>query len=278
MALSRSQAATQALIEAGAVRLYRKVDSMARGNLAADVRGAMNATGFGCALAPALPGEGRTTLAGVQHWPGGECDLVELLSSTGVPARVGRPADVRGGSVVVCDASSQGELMRIAAELIRLGHVLPAGTAGLAAELAAQLATVSAVQPTSGRQPTRAGSWPPCKRVVAVVGTPAARHQAEHARRQGLTVLEVGPAEPPPDLSGHDGVFMTGGETAARVLRAHGADGLELVGEVLPRVPVGLVRGGGLDGRPVVLKAGAFGTGETIGLALLALQRGGGDK
>jgi uncharacterized protein YgbK (DUF1537 family) len=67
-----------------------------------------------------------------------------------------------------------------------------------------------------------------------------------------------------PALEGADGLFLTGGETASRCLLRHGATGVRLVAEPLPRVGYGHVRGGSLDGIPVLLKAGSFGVPSTI--------------
>jgi uncharacterized protein YgbK (DUF1537 family) len=72
-----------------------------------------------------------------------------------------------------------------------------------------------------------------------------------------------------------DGLLLTGGETAARVLRHLGVEALELRGEALPRVPVAVCIGGGWHGRPVALKAGAFGPADAIDAALERLSRGG---
>ncbi|MGH7919948.1 MAG: nucleotide-binding domain containing protein, partial [Candidatus Dormibacteraceae bacterium] len=111
---------------------------------------------------------------------------------------------------------------------------------------------------------------PGCRRPLAIVGSPAAAAQAEHARKAGWRVVLAGPAEVPPLLDA-DGLLLTGGETAARCLRAHGATGLELLGEPLPRVGYGRLRGGPLAGMPVLLKAGSFGDAATLtrGLAWL---------
>jgi uncharacterized protein YgbK (DUF1537 family) len=104
-----------------------------------------------------------------------------------------------------------------------------------------------------------------------VVGSPAAADQAAFAAGQGGEVRTLGPGEQV-DVDGHDGVVLTGGETAARILYAHGAEELELVGQVLPRVPAARVLGGRLDGVTVVLKAGSFGGVDAIHRALEVLS------
>jgi D-threonate/D-erythronate kinase len=58
------------------------------------------------------------------------------------------------------------------------------------------------------------------------------------------------------------GVVATGGDTAAALLKHWGIDGLRLIGEVEPGVPIGLAVGP----RPLIvaLKAGAFGSDATL--------------
>lgn len=246
-AFERSREAARRL--AAAERLYRKVDSMLRGHLRADLEGTLAARPGPCLLAPALPAEGRTTRGGVQRWPGGEANVAALLGQE-LAARVR-----------VADAESDADLRRLAAEVAANAELLPAGSAGLAAQLPAALgmggrprAAVRAVRP------------------LALVGSPAAARQAAFARERGWAVRCLGPGDGPGSLRGHDALLLTGGETAARVLSANGATGLELLGEALPRVPVARVLGGRLAGLPVVLKAGAFGGEDAIDAALSALR------
>jgi uncharacterized protein YgbK (DUF1537 family) len=252
----RSRACARRLKDLGVDGLYRKVDSQMRGNVAADIAGALAGWGGRCVFAPALPEEGRRTVGGHQRWDHGDVDLHELLRAGGVDRE----------PVVVCDAADGTDLDRIASEIAGARQpVLPAGTAGLASRLPAAF----------GIPPAPTGSWPACERVLAIVGTPAAALQASVATDHGKEVVVLGPGEPPPRLDGYDGVLVTGGETAARVLKALSVESLELRGEAQPRVPVAICRGGRFAGLRVALKAGAFGSAEVIDLALEALARGG---
>jgi D-threonate/D-erythronate kinase len=229
--------------------LYRKLDSMLRGSPVADLESARRVTGGRCLVAPALPGEGRTTAGGVQRWPGGEADLRVLLAPL-----------LADGFVELRDAATDADLDRVAAEVLARGDRMAAGSAGLAAALARAL----------GLGPPPAPPGQGCERPLAVAGSPAAAAQAAFAAGRGWAVQVLGPGELP-DLDGRDGLVLTGGETAARVLGRDGAETLELLGEALPRMPLARVRGGRLDGLPVVLKAGAFGAEDAIHRALEVL-------
>ena len=99
--------------------------------------------------------------------------------------------------------------------------------------------------------------------------------QARHAAGRGKDVIILGPGELPGGLYGHDGVLVTGGETAARIMRWLGAETIALLGEAQPRVPVGAIVGGSHDGLRIAVKSGSFGTDSAITLALDALEHGG---
>jgi len=58
------------------------------------------------------------------------------------------------------------------------------------------------------------------------------------------------------------GLFCTGGESTRALLAAAGAVGIRLLGEVEPGVPLGTVEG--WHNLPIVTKAGAFGTPQTL--------------
>lgn len=227
--------------------IYRKLDSMLRGNPLTDVEAALT-PGARAVVAPALPGEGRITAGGVQRWPGGSADLRVLFAPL-------------GPRVEIADATTDRELDAVAARLLADHGLIAAGSAGLAAALARAMG-FGHLDPVPR---------PECSRPVAVVGTPAAREQGAIARARGWEVLNAGPGDVP-SLDAADGVFLTGGETAARVLLAHGALGLELFAEPLPRIPLGRVLGGTLDGLWVMLKAGSFGGPDIIDQAMEVLS------
>ncbi len=262
----RSSEAAAALSNAGVNLLCRKVDSMMRGNVAADIAGTLEVSNAGCVLAPAIPEEGRITIGGHQRWPGGHVDLMAMLQQAGINARLGSPADAEQDLVVVCDATTAEDLDRVAHEIARAApRPIVAGASGLASRLPAAF----------GFYETSHHRWRPCNRPVAIVGTRAAMAQARVAVDSGRDVVVLGPNELPSDLDGYDGILVTGGETAARIIRWLGAETIELRGEAQPRVPVGVCVGGRHHGMPIAVKSGSFGTDDTITLALDGLARGG---
>lgn len=249
--VSRQRASEAAawVAERGAGFFYRKVDSAFRGNQVADLEGTLDARSGTCVLAPALPDEGRVTRNGIQLWPGGEVDLRRLFAGL-------------GPRVEVRDAESAADLDRLAAEVLAGHDLIPAGSAGLAAALAAVMA--GAVQPTAPARPR-----PPAS-PLALIGSPAAAAQAGYALARGWHVVQRQKTDPV-ELGGHDALFLCGGSTATGVLRALGASGIVLQGEVAPRVPAGQILDGPHRGLPVALKSGHFGSLDVIHTALTRL-------
>jgi len=197
-------------------------------------------------LAPALPEEQRVTRNGVQSWPGGEVDLEALFSDL-------------GDRVLIRDAETTADLDQAAAEILATPGLIPAGTAGLATALARALTAAPA-----GSIAAHPG---PVRQPLALIGSTAALPQAEYAEARGWSVRRRMKTDPV-DIGDHDGLFLCGGSTAGGVLRALSALGLELVGELAPRVPSGRILGGPYDGLPVALKSGHFGPVEVIDTAL----------
>lgn len=68
------------------------------------------------------------------------------------------------------------------------------------------------------------------------------------------------------------GLFLTGGEVAVWVVRALGAEGIELVKEVEPGIPLVRLLEGPHAGLPMITKAGGFGVEETMANCIAELQ------
>jgi uncharacterized protein YgbK (DUF1537 family) len=152
--------------------LYKKIDSTLRGNVAAELAGAVKAQRAVAAphqhavivLAPAFPANGRTTVDGqmlVDGVPLAETDLwryerkppplnlMEMVSQAGLRSALVGLAEVRGSDlkktfvelagdtdVLVCDAETDEDLRAIAEAAIAQGRcTLWAGSAGLAHHL-----------------------------------------------------------------------------------------------------------------------------------------------
>jgi uncharacterized protein YgbK (DUF1537 family) len=247
VALERTREAARELRSQGFKLIYRKVDSMLRGNLAADLEGVLADWGGTCLLAPALPAEGRVTRKGRQVWNSTTVDISSLLGDL-------------GDRVSIRDAETDRDLAALAAEVARTARLLPAGSAGLAAQLPGALGLAVRPQPP----------LPLCQRPLVLIGSTSAFAQAAYAANRGWDVQRRVRGDVV-DVDGHDSLFLSGGGTAAGVLGELGADGLELLGEVAPRVPVGRLHGGHLPGLPVVLKSGSFGAVDVIAAALSRL-------
>lgn len=152
------------LLGHAAVRLYKKVDSTLRGNVASEVAALTAEIGMAI-VAPAFPSAGRTTVGAHQllhgtpleetevwrneHIPG-RADLAQMMSSAGLRTESLTLTNVRadaqalteqltvlqasGIQAVVCDAETDDDLYRIARASIGLQNVFWVGSAGLARE------------------------------------------------------------------------------------------------------------------------------------------------
>lgn len=204
------------------------------------------------------------------------------------------------GGIVLCDASTPTDLRAIAETCLAAG-INVAGAAGLADALAGCLPPAPLAAP-----PTIAGP------TLVVIGSanPVARQQADHLTARFSHARELSATELPrtdaPDRrelanhlvelvgSGDTGdvgdtdprllcdvlgqvtapaaaraglLVLTGGETARAVLTRLGIRSLRLVTELAP----GVVLADG-DGRPVITKAGGFGTASTLHAAIQAVR------
>ena len=145
--------------------IYKKIDSALRGHPRDELFAAMEAIGATRALvAPAFPAEGRTTVGGRQHidgvplelsqirGPNTVSDLVALFETHhGPPVRLLDLATLRGKrdalrrllhdprGIVVADAETDDDLMRLAGATDGGRLHLFCGTAGLARQLARSL-------------------------------------------------------------------------------------------------------------------------------------------
>ncbi|AUZ88934.1 serine kinase, partial [Arthrobacter agilis] len=198
------------LVTAGADRLYLKIDSTMRGSVPAQVAGALDAwreqhPGCFAVVCPAYPAMGRTIEDGLLRVHGGPVEdspagrdpvtpvptseFSQLLPGTTTISLSGsadRDAqalrDAAGSGVVVVNAASDSDLRDLAAALVVAGPTaIPAGSAGLAAAMAAAWADAGAVHAAAEPAPAAQG-----QRIVVVVSSlhDVARAQTDHLQSQ----------------------------------------------------------------------------------------------
>ncbi|MCU1572684.1 MAG: hypothetical protein JWO93_766 [Micrococcaceae bacterium] len=215
--LSADQAAAAVGVAVGraaelGLRVFKKIDSLLRGNVGVEVAAAAgaNANGGMVIVAPAFPGTGRTTINGVVHVDGSPLvegkfrgDVCAALAAGGLRAESIRghqnrgPEDLarrlremhqRGIDAAVVDATSGADLRLIvdAAELLDVPPLL-AGSGGLAGQIAAG--------PVSrGHEPS---SLPGGGSTLLVIGSysPLARRQVQELVAAGVRHVKLNHAD-----------------------------------------------------------------------------------
>lgn len=202
-------------------RVYKKIDSTMRGNVASELEAVFAVTGApACVLNPAFPRQGRTVVNGRLLVAGVETVVTEL---GGRPSRVPASADIvdsisrssrlrvggipldtvrmgtavlarelenrvaNGDQVIVPDAASDGDLANISAAAALAGlDRLVAGSAGLADHLEPD--------PAEGIAPV---ARPACQRVAVIAGS----FTAETARQVEVAAGLLGQAPFRPELN-----------------------------------------------------------------------------
>ena len=183
---------------------YKKIDSMLRGHPCEELGAVLDGRDEWRALvAPALPVQRRTTVGGYQRI-GGSSRTIDLMATFGcrpdLPVRridlwtvqqggaaVARAIDAAGIGLLVADAATDGDLAAIARGVIASGIRVVAGAAGLAQQLAVELAgNRAAVQ--------NPGSRPGPVLVVAASRHPATAAQVDALAASGVAVVRPSPA------------------------------------------------------------------------------------
>ena len=289
----------------GADIAFKKIDSLLRGHVAAELAVCMETGGWRhVVLAPAFPAQGRITRAGrvlVRQADGTlapvAADLPALLAAEGLQARRGDPFAPLPPGLSVFDAEADADLGRIVA-LGRAapGPVLWCGSGGLARALAG---TATAEAGTALRAPVlglfgsdhaaTARQLAACGDLAIGIGVGDDATAARIARMMdsaGVALVSValpdglGRAEAAQRIAAAMAgltqrlpppgtLIVAGGETLRAVCDALGARGLDATGIVQPGVPRSVLSGGAWDGVAVVSKSGAFG-GDTLWRDLLA--------
>lgn len=282
--------ALRTLMDAGADRVFLKIDSTMRGSVRGQVAGALGAwrtrhPDARAVVCPAYPRMGRTVESGrllvqghpVERTPIGR-DPVTPVTTSEMAALLPPSKDID-----LVDAATDDELVKIAESIAAAGAaVIPVGSGGLAAAIAKVrgvrlkpdrvsqadrdriqrrknsriLVQVSSLNPVSHAQVARLKARFPD---VVVLLPPAERGDsalvAENLAREFATQV----AREEWDILG-----MVGGDGARATLKSLGASGIRIHDALIEGVPLGIVVGGAADGTPVFTKAGGFGDVEAL--------------
>ncbi|MCC7494677.1 MAG: hypothetical protein IT204_20125 [Fimbriimonadaceae bacterium] len=287
------QASLRQLRAAGRQLVYKKIDSTLRGPVAAELASLTRADpALRLVVCPANPPAGRAYRGGCCKLPDGSCHnlatvlpgvphlSLRLVRSPRLPALL---AAMPPGPITV-DAVTTRDLDLLAAAVLTTPDVLPVGSGGLIAALARQrwgvAPELAQTRPFGGSAMLFAcGSAHPAN--VTQAGTLVHRARAEASLEPSWALPQVVRLELPAagqplnadrlaELAAavqrqHERepithLFVTGGATAAAVLRALAVDWLRVLGSLAPGVVAALAQPAG---PLVVTKPGGFGDSDT---------------
>ena len=173
--------------------VYKKTDSGLRGNIGAELAGAMDALGLeGMAFIPAFPAMSRVTRKGVHYINGVPVaqsmfgsDPFEPVKFSDVREIIASTTDRQG--ITVYDAETDGDMVNIAGKLGHKGLRLTAGCAGFAGVLAHVLGYHGKAQEPQDM---------PAKFVMLCGSVnPVTRAQMDYAREQGFVYRALSPEQ-----------------------------------------------------------------------------------
>jgi uncharacterized protein YgbK (DUF1537 family) len=263
------------LRHAGRQVVFMKVDSMLRGNGAAEAAELAVCAGFEQAmLCPALPRLGRVCKGG----------FLRTQDDREVPLP-------RDPALSTPDAETDQDLARIAAGILEAGAlILPAGSSGLARPWARELARLQGRETREPRPPLPDGP------TLCVIGSvhPRSLEQMNYAVSHGVVteaadgamgsqLLRVAVGALPQGWANElrktiaSGAFgslvLSGGSTARLVFEALGVEAFEIGGSTTAGAPWGTIRGRIGAGLTVVTKSGAFGGPDELSRIVQWLNR-----
>lgn len=272
--------AAKAMQPAADAVLFKKIDSAARGPIAAELLAAQHVLDARAILfAPAFPAAGRTVRDGILEirdatGQAAHVNLHELFSAEMRSAIVAvssadevAAALESGKTILLCDSTTQQDLKALAHAAKPFAGLLYAGSAGLARAIAS-------LHETPRRPTTRAT----VTRTLVVTGSPhpvtklqldqleGAAHRHEQVQIVRIeceagddeTIRAAFRALEP------EALILTGGDTALFAGRALGAHSILLQGEFAAGIPWGTLDGGMADGRIAVTKSGGFGSASAL--------------
>jgi D-threonate/D-erythronate kinase len=294
--------AVSRLIAADADRIFLKVDSTMRGSVPGQIAGALAAWQMkyptaSAVVCPAYPRMGRTVVANQLLVNGQPVDQSSIGRDPVTPVRTSDLAvllpgslnlrvqhlEHRAGAIVTVDAPSEAELGTIASAIASLGpSILPVGSAGLAAALAA---VWSPAERSVRRKPDSGADLhlPKNPRIFILVTSLNPVSHAQVARLAGAfpdVDLLVAPTERVGNTSvaerlatdfadriareKYDVLGFVGGDGARAALHRLGASAIQIADAILEGIPFGQIVGGRADGLPIFTKAGGFGGEDAL--------------
>lgn len=264
-------------------------------------------------VAPAFPDQGRIVKGGVLHvleqdgesksktrqvalerlFPDGSHSMLALIAGGNATERGKqmRAAVAEGRPILLCDAET-GEDISTLVEAVGQADCGPAlwcGSAGLARALAESIFSSAKAAPDAapkyGAPIYKEGKIclvfagtphsTTARQLEALATNPAAAQCVTAAVQCGETTVERvrNLWAQVQRLGGARGMILTGGDTAAFVLRALRADSILIRGEVETGIPWGVIEGGLAAGYRVITKSGGFGDREALVDAVNFLER-----
>jgi uncharacterized protein YgbK (DUF1537 family) len=271
--------ATQAPLLHGTGIAFKKIDSLLRGHVVAELNALAGRFDW-CILAPAFPFQGRITRNGRQL----------VRTDTGwrdVGIDLARASTAWGDRLTICDAETDSDLDAIVARGRSLpGRVLWCGTGGLAGALAERrpvpcpalprpvLALIGSDHPVSASQlQTITGMHhvlpgDGAAAVARLLGNGGAAVTAlvppDVLRGLALTIMTAAFVDLLRTIDRPGTLIVSGGETLRAVCGGLAAEWLDVDGEIEPGVPTSILRGGAFDGQRIVSKSGAFGGADFL--------------
>ncbi|HUP40005.1 MAG TPA: four-carbon acid sugar kinase family protein [Vicinamibacterales bacterium] len=280
--------ALTALMNAGADRVFLKIDSTMRGSVPGQVAGALGAwrtrhPDARALVCPAYPAMGRTVQSNVLLVNGEPVERTVFGRDPVSPVTTSDMAVLlpRSPHITVLDASTDTDLMAIAASITAAGpSAIAVGSGGLAAALAAKWCELEPVAPLTADDiiPKRVNT-----RILVQVSSlnPVSRAQVARLkaafpdvvvllppsdRRDPVAVAESLAREFRVHIEREewDILGLIGGDGARATLAQLGASGIRIVDSLVEGIPLGVVVGGEADGTPVFTKAGGFGSEDAL--------------
>ena len=282
--------ALRTLMDAGAERVFLKIDSTMRGSVRGQVAGALDAwrtrhPNARALVCPAYPRMGRTVESGRLFVHG---ETVERTAIGRDPVSPVTTSDMTAllppsNSIDIVDAATDDDLVKIAESITVEGpSVIPVGSGGLAEAIAKVrsvrlqadrkppadraaiqrrknsriLLQVSSLNPVSQAQVARLKAHYPD---VVVLLPPSERGNSAVVAENLAREFAGQVAREEWDILG-----MVGGDGARATLKSLGASGIRILDSLIEGVPFGMVVGGVADGTPVFTKAGGFGDADAL--------------